>query len=295
MQDNLRIWIGRTEKKWLALLQQNAEQTFSGTFLPSHDHTHHRRVWNIGKTLLKQIGTFNNYLDPGLVEGLLIAAMFHDLGMAVTREKEHGRISREMCEDFFRRRKRQKPERYQEVLDAIERHDIKNEQVYFGIGHHECPDLLTLLSLADDLEALGTIGIYRYAEIYLVRGVKLGELGISILGNACIRFNHISKSCALCPEILRDYRPQYAALVSFFDRYNQQLLVETDPALVRSGYIGIVNTIRRLSVEGTTRPEDFPAALEQGDPPKLMIDYFSNLKEELVKARENLNLADTSA
>jgi HD superfamily phosphodiesterase len=285
MQGNLRIWIDEAEKKWLALLQEHALQIFSDTFLPSHDHTHHRRVWNIGKTLLLQIGTFNRHLDPDLVEGLLIAAMFHDLGMVATREKDHGRISREMCQDFFGRRKPKKPERYEEVLDAIERHDIKDERVYFGIGPEEAPDVLTLLSLADDLEALGTIGIYRYAEIYLIRGMKPGELGIHILGNASIRFNHISKSCGLCPEILRDYRPQYAGLVSFFDRYNQQLLVESDPAVVRSGYIGIVNAIHRLSVESRTRPEDFLAVVEQEDPPKLMVDFFKELKENLQHAR----------
>ena len=285
MHSDLQIWIEDAEKNWQELLQAYTKEIFSGTFLPSHDHTHHSRVWNIGKTLLEQIGTFNKYLDPGLVEGLLIASMFHDLGMVVTREKEHGRISREMCEDFFRQRKLKKPERYKDLLDAIERHDIKDERVYFDIDPGERPDLLTLLSLADDLEALGNIGIYRYAEIYLVRGMNLSELGIQILGNVSIRFNHISKSCALCPEILRDYRPQYAALVSFFDRYNQQLLVETDPALVRSGYIGIVNTIRRLSVEGTTRPEDFPAEVEQGDPPKLMLDFFTELTEDLQNAR----------
>ena len=281
MRSELQIWIDRSEKKWLKLLQNYAKEIFSGTFLPSHDHTHHQRVWNIGKTLLKQIATLNDHLDPSLVEGLIVAVMFHDLGMVKTREKEHGRISRQICEKYFREQKPEPPGRYGEVLKAIEMHDIKDNRGYVRITAEEPPDLLTLLSLADDLEALGVIGGYRYAEIYLNRGMELKDLGVNVLENVNTRFNHISKSCVICPQILRDYRPEYATLVSFYDRYNQQLLVETHPEQARSGYIGIVNTIRRLSVEGRTRPEDFLAEIEKNDPPKQFIDFFSQLKEDL--------------
>jgi hypothetical protein len=281
----LEIWIEDAENRWQGPLIAHAREVFSGTFLPSHDHTHHQRVWNISRALLEQIDAFSSHLDASLVEGLIVAAMFHDLGMAVIRDKEHGRVSREMCEAYFHANKLDPPARYGEVLDAIERHDIKEDRVYFGITAEEPPDLLTLLSLADDLEALGAIGVYRYSEIYLARGMKLKELGVNVLGNASTRFNHVSKSCAMCPHILRDYRSEYTYLVSFYDRYNQQLLVETDPENVKSGYIGIVNTIRRLSVEGRTRPEDFHAVVEKNDPPKLLTDFFSQLKEDLEKAR----------
>ncbi len=36
---------------------------------------------------------------------------------------------------------------------------------------------LGILSVADDLEAMGTIGIYRYAEIYLLRDISLENWG----------------------------------------------------------------------------------------------------------------------
>jgi hypothetical protein len=32
--------------------------------------------------------------------------------------------------------------------------------------------MLTILSVADDLDAFGYIGIYRYIEIYLERGIN---------------------------------------------------------------------------------------------------------------------------
>ncbi|HER07458.1 MAG TPA: HD domain-containing protein, partial [Bacteroides sp.] len=256
LQPELDIWIRNAEDRWFSALGQYLEEVFSDTFLPSHDHTHHLRVWNIARSLLEHISTFNKHLDPSLVEGLIIAVMFHDAGMVVTREKEHGRISRERCESFFRDRKLQRPERFEEVLEAIEKHDNKDDRIYFGITPDEPPDLLTLLSLADDLDALGVIGVYRYAEICLVRGMSMRELGVNILGNVSARFNHISKSCAMCPQILRVYREKYTYLVSFYDSYNQQLLLESDPQEVRSGYLGVVNAIRRLTLEGKTRPED---------------------------------------
>lgn len=285
MQSDLQIWIERAEKKWHKPLRAHAKEIFSETFLPSHDHTHHQRVWNISRELLKQIAAFNSHLDTSLVEGLIVAVMFHDLGMVVTREKEHGRVSREMCEKYFREQKPDPPERFEEVLNAIEMHDIKDDPARLGISAEEPPDLLTLLCLADDLEALGAIGVYRYAEIYLTRGIDLNELGVNILGNVSARFNHISRNCVMCPEILSTYRQEYTYLVSFYDRYNQQLLAETHPQKARAGYLGVVNAIRRLSVEGKTRPGDFLAAIEKTDPGKLVVDYFSRLKEDLRRER----------
>ena len=35
--------------------------------------------------------------------------------------------------------------------------------------------ILTVLSIADDLDAMGVIGIYRYIEIYLKRNIHLSE------------------------------------------------------------------------------------------------------------------------
>ncbi len=40
-------------------------------------------------------------------------------------------------------------------------------------------DLLTVLSVADDLDAFGFAGIYRYSEIYLMTGYKPQSIGSS--------------------------------------------------------------------------------------------------------------------
>jgi hypothetical protein len=285
LSPELKIWIRRAEEKWLPLLKDHGKYLFSETFLPSHDHTHHQRVWNIARALLEQVSTFNKHLDPSLVEGLIIAVWFHDTGMVVTREKEHGRISRELCESFFHEKKLQRPERFGEVLNAIEKHDIKDDRACFGITPDEPPDLLTLLSLADDLEALGVTGVYRYAEIYLLRGMEMRELGVNVLGNAASRFGHFIQCCAMFPQLIRNYRREYRYLVSFYDGYKRQLMIEKDPERARTGYLGVVNAIRRLSVEGKTRPEDFLAEVEKTGPGRMVIGYFTRLKEELERGR----------
>lgn len=285
MSRELEIWIDRVEEQWLAALNAHARDLFSGTFLPSHDHTHHLRTWNLATYLLRELARSGVPLDEGLVEGLIIAVWFHDAGMVVTREKEHGRISRELCASFFREQKLQRPERFGEVLDAIERHDIKDDRTCFGITPDEPPDLLTLLSLADDLEALGVIGVYRYAEIYLARGMEMKELGVNVLGNAASRFGHLSESCAVCPQIIRNYHREYRYLVSFYEGYNRQLLMEKQPGGARTGYLGVVNAIRRLSVEGKTRPGDFLAEIEKTGPGRLVVGYFTRLREELERGR----------
>lgn len=224
-------------------------------------------------------------MDQSLVEGVLIAAYFHDLGMVYSMKEEHGKLGRDICENYFREKEIEPPSRFEELLDAIERHDVKQERIYPGIFPGDAPDILSILSISDDLEALGIIGIYRYAEIYLQRGIDLMNLGVSILGNVTTRYNNILKSCASCPDLVKTYRQQYAELVSFYDRYNQQLLLEPTPAKVLSGHIGVINYIRKLSVDGTTGPEYYLREVKESIAGNMVTEFFTRLKNELDKER----------
>ena len=175
-------WIGKAEERWLHPLLGHVESCFQPTFLPSHDHTHHLRVWKTGRQLLKEIAWIREDLDPGLVEGLLIASLFHDAGMHRSTGPDHGKWSRELCAEYFRNEPQPHPARWEEILDAIERHDLKTPEIYPELSSPAPPAILGLLSVADDLEAFGIIGIYRYIEIYLARRTPLSELGIRSRG-----------------------------------------------------------------------------------------------------------------
>ena len=78
METGIDIWIRQAEDRWLDLLYSNAKRLFRKNTLPSHDHSHHMRVWNLSKSLLREISTFNPGIGRSLVEGVLIAAFFHD-------------------------------------------------------------------------------------------------------------------------------------------------------------------------------------------------------------------------
>ena len=275
--------INRAESIWLTSLYSNAESLFSDGFLPSHDHTHHQRVWNLCKNLLIEISLLNSTLDQSLVEGVLIAAFFHDLGMVRSTREDHGKLGRELCKAWFQQNEIAAPDRFEEILDAIEMHDIKEKRSYSKITPYEQPAILSLLSIADDLEAFGTIGIYRYAEIYLMRNITLSQLGDRILANAEGRYQNLLESCDMFESIIENYHKEYAVLRDFYHSYNRQLLIESSPETVFDGPLGVINYIRTLGIEERISPEYFPDSIENKD--TIVKNYFRNLKNELDQAR----------
>lgn len=257
------------------MLYAYAKKLSRTVVLPSHDHTHHLRVWNLCKLLLLEISSFNSKMDQSMVEGVLIAAFFHDLGMFSSIREDHGRLSREICELWFRESGQEEPERYTEILKAIEFHDRKEEQIYDSFQPDKWPEILGILSVADDLEALGIIGIYRYAEIYLMRDIPMEELGSRILENVRSRFEKIEEGCRLCPDLLEAYRKQYKDLYKFYSEYNLQLKNTSNSYQVSSGPLGVINYIRSQGL-------DVGALGEPGDSLK---EFFTKLEHELEQAR----------
>ena len=275
MGPGVEIWIARAEATWLDKLYTNAESLFQNSSLPSHDHTHHLRVWNLCKTLLREIVTFNSRMDQSLVEGVLIAALFHDLGMVYSTREDHGTLGSECCKRWFRETGSVAPERFDEILRAIEQHDRKDEQIYKSFHPETPPEILGILSVADDLEALGTIGIFRYAEIYLMRGIPLEELGTRILENVHTRFEKLSDGCRLCEGLVEKFRKEYDELCNFFDQYKLQLLTVSEVDTVSSGPLGVINYIHKQGLDKT--------GLDRAE--SEVKDYFRKLEYELDRAR----------
>lgn len=275
METGLKIWIDRAEASWLDELYANAETLFRTSSLPSHDHSHHLRVWNLCKTLLREVASFNPTIDQALVEGLIIAAFFHDLGMVYSTRIDHGHLGVELCLRWFEDGDRDRPEKFDEILRAIELHDRKDELIYRPFQRDTPPEILTFLSVADDLEAMGIIGIYRYAEIYLRRGISLEELGDRILANASSRFAYLSRACLLCGRLIDSYQHQYDQLRLFFEGYNHQLKTVSQTESVSSGPLGVINYIRT--------PGQDKNALSRADGE--VNEYFRTLEYELEQAR----------
>ncbi len=208
--------IYNVEQKWLKTLFKVCRDTFSDSFLPSHDETHHYRVWTIAIELIRELGAQNIYFSETDIEKILIVVFFHDIGMVKNRGKDHGKISRKICEVFFKANPDKKIKGLKEVYEAIENHDNKD---YKNNTYHN-PDpggLFSVLCVSDDLDAFGITGIYRYAEIYLLRNININDLPEKVLGNLNSRFDYFQKNYGFLVRFAEKQKARYLTIKSFYE------------------------------------------------------------------------------
>ncbi len=281
MTGSISEHIARTEEKWLEEVVPFVSNLFEETFLPSHDHGHARRVWSLCKKLLLELESYDSLADQGLVEGLLLASWFHDTGMVDDPGEKHGVYGGEIFERFIKKHPMGDARLFKEVMKVIKNHDTKERSLYPELKPGKSPGMMAILSIADDLDALGTVGIYRYSEIYLKRGLPPGLLGIKVLANVRKRFKNILESCTAFPTLMASYLENYLSIEQFFNRYNQLLQAVEEPGKVQWGELGVVNYIRVYSVEGKIRPENFYSQPGIASSGSLVKTYFKKLQNEL--------------
>jgi HD superfamily phosphodiesterase len=174
------------EGKWLPVIRPFFEHLSEGRWMPSHDFDHHRRVW---RNACEFAGNMNP-VDEFFYEKLILACFFHDTGLLYDITSKHGAESRRICENFLTIHTEKIPFECQNLLEAIENHDNKE----YG---HSSPlpynAIYHLLSKADDLDAFGALGAYRYTEIYLMREIETMEMPEMVLLNAERRFENLLK------------------------------------------------------------------------------------------------------
>jgi len=271
---NLTASIESAEK----ILKQVLEDFFASVYdeknLFSHGIDHHRRVWNYAKELLTT-RLIQSKLRPACDPSkLIIACYLHDIGMAVEPGPRHGVRSRELCLQFLN--KYNLPENnYEDVLDTIGNHDNKNYTSKIGSN-----DLLKVLSVADDLDAYGFTGIYRYSEIYLMRGMNPNQLGHLILENAVKRFKNFEDIYGVQNFYVQFHRKRYGILTTFFRQYNKQADSYNFITDTPKGYCGVIQLFI-LMIRNKMAVNDLfaEAKLYQDD---IIIGPFMNrLKSEL--------------
>lgn len=215
---NINYQIEKVEKKWLSQLYKNCELLFTKTKIPSHDHTHHFRVWNYCKEIILALHQ-DIAINYDLIEGCLIASFFHDTGLTQTLDENHGTESKEICKNYFNSNKLNYPVNFDEILLAIEKHDDKNYQQ----EKQEPDSLLTILCNADDLDAFGNIGVIRYTEIYLLRGIKMNHLPELIIKNIDNRFRHFKQTYKDYSILYKKHETRYLITLNFFKKLKQEL------------------------------------------------------------------------
>lgn len=195
------------EEKHRNNLEQFLEEVFTDIFLPSHGLDHHRRVWKHAVELC--LSGINVPRDEKFAEKLIVACYLHDAGMVFDRGEKHGKQSSELCRFFLRRHNLSENE-FSETLEAIANHDDKSYSEENSTSY-----LKNILNIADDLDAFGFTGIYRYIEIYLERGKPIRELGSRILSNVAGRFKNFRKFYGNNASLINRHNERYRIVEDF--------------------------------------------------------------------------------
>jgi len=265
--------IASSETRYKNLLEEFFMKVFDISILPSHGIDHHRRVWVYAKEILHQLNDHGFNLDEPLPDKLIIACYLHDSGMSVDTGPRHGIEGRRVCEKFLLENNLSTVV-FSDVLQAIEQHDNKDY-----IYANQPGDLLTILSVADDLDAFGFIGIYRYLEIYITRETAMQEIGHQIIENSENRFQNFLRTYGFMSELIEKHTKRYSTILSFFNSYEQQVTSYKFNNKSISGHCGVAEIIEK---NVKNRSTDANVRLNEIDYPDPFIQwYFAELDHEL--------------
>ena len=237
---NLTDKLESAEHRFKQILEEFFITLYDERLLTSHGIDHHRSVWNYAKNLFLLLAADNLISKNFSPSGLIIACYLHDIGMSIDPGISHGRHSRDICSRFLKENKLNESD-FHDVLEAIENHDDKEYKSTAGNYN-----LLTILSVADDLDAFGFTGIYRYSEIYLARGVDPEILGKLVMHNASKRFDNFASTFGFSEKLILSHRKRFDIIENFFKEYNKQVTVYQFGMNIPSGYCGVIEVIQSL-------------------------------------------------
>jgi HD superfamily phosphodiesterase len=271
---DLKEQINSSEQKYRKILEDFLTEIFPGTGLLSHGIDHHKRVWIYAKKILDLLEKRDLISDISLPEKLIISCYLHDSGMSADTGLRHGKHSRHFCEEFLL--KQNLPLfLFEDVLSAIENHDNKDYSVYY-----HPTDLITILSVADDLDAFGFIGIYRYLEIYLTRGISPEESGFLIIKNAEKRFDNFLRMYSFMDLFAEEQKKRYEILNSFFNEYNRNISAYKLAGKNPSGYCGVAEIIQYM-LQNNLKMNDIYFYVKNYYSDPVIMTYFDSLAREL--------------
>lgn len=262
------------ETRFLTKLERYFHSVFPEGKLESHGLDHHQRVWAHAKELMLYRGKDQFPVKEPFAARMIIAAYMHDIGMSIDPGQRHGLHSRNLCEKFLEENGLTSSV-YNDLLEAVERHDDK-EYLTSQAGN----PLLQILSVADDLDAIGYIGIYRYLEIYLMRGVEFEVIGDLIIKNVSRRFNNLETTYGDQPGFMARHQPRFEAIKEFFTSYSLQAGGYQFGSGNPSGWCGVAELIAGSVAKGITL-QDLFNEVTVSNYDIIIKQYFTNLRNEL--------------
>ena len=133
--------------------------------------------------------------------------------------------------------------------------------------------------MADDLDAFGFSGIYRYSEIYLIRGIKPELIGESIIENAAKRFDHFKKNFGFNNSLVQKHRIRFDTLIRFFSEYNKQVPSYRFDGQHIQGFCGVVEIFIQMIINKKEFNEIYSEQEKYPDD-QVIQWYFDGLKTE---------------
>ena len=237
---NLTRLVDNAEREFRYILEEFFTDVYDESYPSSHNIEHHRRVWKYAKELLPYYIKINPSVSIDLPQKLTIACFLHDIGMSIDPGVRHGHHSRNLCEQFLKENHLKETD-YNDVLSAIEYHDEKEYNFSDSENY-----ILKILSVADDLDAFGFIGIFRYTEIYLMRKSSIFQIGKIIRDNARGRFENFRNTFVSSVELVRKHEERFRILDDFFTEYNLNVPHYEFGNMEPEGYCGIIDIINNM-------------------------------------------------
>jgi hypothetical protein len=230
--------------------------------------------------LLRQLSKQNIIPDFNFVEAMLLSSMFHDSGMIKVKGDEHGKAGIGILHEFLDIEKKQ-PASKELIEEAIEKHDDKSFSLAGRLLTDGNIQLLPALHISDDLDAMGQIGIYRYSEIYLLRGIAFEDLGLKIIANLSGRYGNFIANCSRLPEMIMKHSVRHHTIESFFRSYNLQIrkIAETGENQ-KSGPVGVVKSIYRQVLMNTPTIEEISKNIMDSTEDVYIQNFFKSLLYE---------------
>ena len=276
---NVLSELQKVEKSWLIPLYTTCQHAFGQTHLPSHNEDHHLRVWILARDLIKQLEKQAIIFTRSDLTKIIIAAFLHDTGMSVTIDKTHGKESKKICKKFVEQYKPEGIDDPQELLDVIENHDDKEYQNKFAKIRNP-KHLFKILSVCDDLDAFGLTGVYRYIEIYLMRGIPVKNIASIVLKNLTSRIDYFTGSFSNIEKFHKKHVKRFDLTWDFFTDLNNHIIHENKTNSL-SGPPGVINLINNHVISEKRAPVEASKFIIRNTTDDFVRNYFRGLKSEL--------------
>mgnify|MGYP001213512624 CR=1 FL=1 len=270
--------ISSSEQKWLKPLYKYCKTLFETTHLPSHDAEHHLRVWLHCRGLIIELNKAGIKTTHDTIDKAIVACFFHDTGLTIDVGERHGFLGKKICEDFFIKNPSLHVPDITNVLEAIEMHDDKSKKENTLTTPYTMKTILRLVSAADDLDALGFIGVFRYIEIYLKRGISDQQIPQKVIQNLRNRFANFLNTYSSLHKYTDKQKIRYKETVDFFSELDALFQQESR---VEDCKLDVFNILKEnLVVNKNGINETIENTLKSSTKGCTLI-YFSKLRNEL--------------